>query len=128
MADLILESQNLVKHFDEVQAVKGVSFDIKKGEIFSLLGPNGAGKTTTISMLSCLLKPTDGDDGDLYHVQCFGRRFFAAVGTRTGHSAPLAGDAFEQRYAHDWKTNRYLYCWCNSDIHFDSGWSISVWR
>jgi ABC-2 type transport system ATP-binding protein len=42
-------------------AVKGITFDIKEGEIFSLLGPNGAGKTTTISMLSTLYTPTSGD-------------------------------------------------------------------
>ncbi len=42
-------------------AVDGVSFDIRKGEIFSLLGPNGAGKTTIISMISGLLTPTRGD-------------------------------------------------------------------
>ncbi len=42
-------------------AVDGVSFDIRKGEIFSLLGPNGAGKTTIISMISGLLAPTRGD-------------------------------------------------------------------
>jgi ABC-2 type transport system ATP-binding protein len=48
----ILEVQNLVKKYGDFAAVKGISFDIKEGEIFSLLGPNGAGKTTTISMLS----------------------------------------------------------------------------
>ena len=57
----ILEVQNLVKHYGDFQAVKGVSFSIKEGEIFSLLGPNGAGKTTTISMLSTLYTPTSGD-------------------------------------------------------------------
>jgi len=51
----------LRKSFGENQAVQGVSFEVKQGEIFSLLGPNGAGKTTTISMLSCLLRPDDGD-------------------------------------------------------------------
>ncbi|MEX1072021.1 MAG: ATP-binding cassette domain-containing protein [Anaerolineales bacterium] len=61
MADNILSAQDLHKHFDEVHAVQGISFEIQKGEIFSLLGPNGAGKTTTISMLSCLLRPTQGD-------------------------------------------------------------------
>lgn len=50
----ILEAQNLVKNYGDFPAVKGISFDIKEGEIFSLLGPNGAGKTTTISMLSTL--------------------------------------------------------------------------
>jgi ABC-2 type transport system ATP-binding protein len=53
--------QNLRKSFAENQAVDGVSFDVEQGEIFSLLGPNGAGKTTTISMLSCLLRPDEGD-------------------------------------------------------------------
>ncbi|MBV6449760.1 MAG: Daunorubicin/doxorubicin resistance ATP-binding protein DrrA [Anaerolineales bacterium] len=57
----ILESQNLVKKYGDFTAVKGVTFDIKEGEIFSLLGPNGAGKTTTISMLSTLYTPTSGD-------------------------------------------------------------------
>lgn len=53
--------KNLTKDFGEIQAVKGISFDVKSGEIFSLLGPNGAGKSTIISMLSCLLKPTGGN-------------------------------------------------------------------
>ena len=57
----ILEVQNLVKNYGDFQAVKGVSFNIEEGEIFSLLGPNGAGKTTTISMLSTLYTPTSGD-------------------------------------------------------------------
>jgi len=53
--------QNLHKAFGELKAVQGVSFEAQRGEIFSLLGPNGAGKTTTISMLSCLLRPDQGD-------------------------------------------------------------------
>jgi ABC-2 type transport system ATP-binding protein len=57
----ILEVHNLVKKYGDFTAVKGVSFEIQQGEIFSLLGPNGAGKTTTISMLSTLYDPTGGD-------------------------------------------------------------------
>jgi ABC-2 type transport system ATP-binding protein len=57
----ILEVNNLAKSYGDFQAVKGISFSIKEGEIFSLLGPNGAGKTTTISMLSTLYAPTSGD-------------------------------------------------------------------
>lgn len=56
-----IEVLNLQKTFDEIKAVQDVSFDVEEAEIFSLLGPNGAGKTTTISMLSCLLRPDDGD-------------------------------------------------------------------
>ncbi len=57
----ILEVNQLVKNFGDFPAVKGISFEIQEGEIFSLLGPNGAGKTTTISMLSTLYAPTSGD-------------------------------------------------------------------
>ena len=57
----ILEVKDLVKKYGDFTAVKGISFDIKEGEIFSLLGPNGAGKTTTISMLSTLYAPTSGE-------------------------------------------------------------------
>jgi len=56
-----IEVLNLHKAFGETKAVQGVNFEVQQGEIFSLLGPNGAGKTTTISMLSCLLRPDEGD-------------------------------------------------------------------
>jgi ABC-2 type transport system ATP-binding protein len=55
-----IQVMDLHKNFGEVYAVKGVSFEVPAGEIFSLLGPNGAGKSTIISMLSCLAKPTKG--------------------------------------------------------------------
>jgi ABC-2 type transport system ATP-binding protein len=57
----LLQLNRLAKKFGDTAAVKGISFEIGEGEIFSLLGPNGAGKTTTISMLSTLLAPTRGD-------------------------------------------------------------------
>lgn len=55
------------KKREPVEAVKGVSFDIAQGEIFSLLGPNGAGKTTCIKMLATLLIPTSGSASILGH-------------------------------------------------------------
>lgn len=60
MSEPILIAKDLQKNFGDHQAVKGISFSILRGEIFSLLGPNGAGKTTTINMLSCLIEPTSG--------------------------------------------------------------------
>src|SRR3954463_9007217 len=45
----------------QVAAVKGVSFDVRRGEIFGFLGQNGAGKTTTIKMLTGLIAPTGGE-------------------------------------------------------------------
>jgi ABC-2 type transport system ATP-binding protein len=60
MSESILIANDLRKRYDEIEAVSGISFSIRRGEIFSLLGPNGAGKTTTINMLSCLIEPTSG--------------------------------------------------------------------
>jgi len=59
--EFAIEVKNLKKSFGDLQAVAGVNFQVRSGEIFSLLGPNGAGKTTTISMLSTLLRPDEGD-------------------------------------------------------------------
>ena len=55
-----IEVHDLRKSFDEVEAVRGVSFEVAAGEVFGFLGPNGAGKTTTINMLCTLAKPTGG--------------------------------------------------------------------
>ncbi len=57
----LVKAKNLTKQFNSFKAVDGVSFEIKKGEIFGLLGPNGAGKTTTIRMLTGVLEPTEGE-------------------------------------------------------------------
>jgi ABC-2 type transport system ATP-binding protein len=55
-----IEVRGLVKNYAEVEAVKGVEFEVATGEVFGFLGPNGAGKTTTISMLCTLVTPTAG--------------------------------------------------------------------
>lgn len=51
---------NLRKKYNAIEALKGISFNIHKGEFYGLLGPNGAGKTTTISILSTILTPDEG--------------------------------------------------------------------
>jgi ABC-2 type transport system ATP-binding protein len=51
----------LVVRFGEVEAVRGIDFEVRSGEVFGLLGPNGAGKTTTLRVLTTLLRPTAGD-------------------------------------------------------------------
>ena len=56
----VVEVRNLVKNYGDFQAVKRISFQIDKGEIFGLIGPNGAGKTTTLRVLSTLLTITSG--------------------------------------------------------------------
>jgi len=60
MTEPILTAKELRKRYGDNEAVRGISFSVLRGEIFSLLGPNGAGKTTTINMLSCLIEPTSG--------------------------------------------------------------------
>ena len=57
----VLEVNDLRKSLGKREIIKGVSFNIKSGEIFGFLGPNGAGKTTTIIMLVGLIKPTSGE-------------------------------------------------------------------
>lgn len=56
----LVHVSNLVKDYDELRAVDGIDFDVKRGETFGLLGPNGAGKTTTMRMLSGLSPATAG--------------------------------------------------------------------
>ena len=60
MTENIIQVNSLRRVFGKLTAVDGVSFDVRRGEVFGFLGPNGAGKTTTINMLCTLLKPTAG--------------------------------------------------------------------
>lgn len=60
MENITLSVHNLRKKIGRKEIIKGLSFQLKKGEVFGFLGPNGAGKTTTIRMLVGLIKPTSG--------------------------------------------------------------------
>lgn len=59
----MIDVQNIIKTYDSIKAVDGVSFSARPGEIFGLIGPNGAGKTTTIRMIMNILAP---DSGSIY--------------------------------------------------------------
>lgn len=59
MAEMILKVKDLVKTYGDRNVVDGISFEVKKGEIFGILGPNGAGKTTTLEMIETM-RPIDG--------------------------------------------------------------------
>lgn len=56
----IISVQNLIKNYGDFKAVKGISFEVKEGEIFGLLGPNGAGKTTTLEIIETLREKSGG--------------------------------------------------------------------
>ena len=98
----IIEVKNLVKSFKEVEAVRGVSFSVKKGESFAFLGPNGAGKTTTIRMLTTLLEPTSGtvtmNGFDVHKDPSDTRRSFGIVFQDPSLDTELT--AYENMYIH----------------------------
>jgi len=61
LSDNIIEVKNLVKKYDTLTAVDGISFNVRDGEVFGLLGPNGAGKTTTLEIMETLRNKTSGE-------------------------------------------------------------------
>jgi len=69
MVASIIKVKDLTKNYDETRAVRGISFSVKKGEVFSMVGPNGAGKTTTVEICEGIRKPTSGT------IQLFGEEF-----------------------------------------------------
>jgi daunorubicin resistance ABC transporter ATP-binding subunit len=89
MKEPVIEVENLTKVYpDGTEAVKGVSFQVARGEFFGFLGPNGAGKSTTIKMLITLLAKTSGE------ARIFGHdidRDAAAIRRRIGYSAQEVG-------------------------------------
>ncbi len=74
----LLSVQQLEKHYPDVKAVNGVSFDLEAGTCFGLLGPNGAGKTTIIEMMEGILKPTNG--GVYFHGQPINNKYKNRIG------------------------------------------------
>jgi ABC-2 type transport system ATP-binding protein len=60
MTDIIISVKELSKNYGKFKAVKGISFDVMRGEIFGLLGPNGAGKSTTLEIMETLRTKTSG--------------------------------------------------------------------
>ncbi|HLZ48236.1 MAG TPA: ABC transporter ATP-binding protein [Candidatus Limnocylindria bacterium] len=84
----IVTVRDLVKRYGDIEAVRGISFEVQQGEIFGLLGPNGAGKTTTVEILEGLRKADGGDaivDG--IDVQKEPTRAKARVGVQLQQSA-----------------------------------------
>ncbi len=95
-----VEVKNLVKHYGSIEAVKGVSFTIDKGEIFGLIGPNGAGKTTVLRIIATLLQITSGAakilDYDVEKQPNEIRRFISYLPEDAGAYKTLTGKAYLQ--------------------------------
>tara|TARA_B110000240_G_scaffold189753_1_gene230118 strand:- start:212 stop:937 length:726 start_codon:yes stop_codon:yes gene_type:complete len=74
---MILRAENIIKYYGKRAVVKGVSVEVKQGEIVGLLGPNGAGKTTSFYMMVGLIKPNEGavylDDSDITKLPMYKR-------------------------------------------------------
>jgi len=111
-----VETRDLVKRYEDVEAIKGISLDIEEGEIFGFLGPNGAGKSTTIKVLTTLLRKTSGSvtiEG--YDIDKDAREIRKVIGVQSqetildgdltgrenltlqGHLQRLHGDALKRR-------------------------------
>ena len=61
MAEYVVETRGLTKHYNGIVAVDNLNLRVREGEVFGILGPNGSGKTTTILMLLGLTEPTSGE-------------------------------------------------------------------
>src|SRR5512136_3336407 len=89
--NLVIETEDLGKHYRDVRAVEHLSLRVAEGEIYAFLGLNGAGKTTTIRMLLGMIKPTTGYARVLQtRVRLGSREPWASVGylVETPHSYP----------------------------------------
>ena len=80
--DIVIQTQLLRKRFGRVQALDGLSLDVRAGEVLGFLGPNGAGKTTTMRLLMGYLRPTAGS-ARVHGLDCW--RDSPAVHARTGY-------------------------------------------
>ncbi|RLF59251.1 MAG: multidrug ABC transporter ATP-binding protein [Thermoplasmata archaeon] len=91
---------DLVKKYGKMEAVKGISFTVEKGEIFGLIGPNGAGKTTTLRVLSTLLQ-IDGGTVTILNLDCKEnsnevRKFISYLPEDAGAYKNLTGKSYLQ--------------------------------
>lgn len=89
---IVISVKNLTKVYSNgLEAVKGISFEVKKGEIFGILGPNGAGKTSTLEILEGLRVPSSGEVSIL------------------GHTLPAEADSVRQKIGVQLQSSSYLH-------------------
>jgi ABC-2 type transport system ATP-binding protein len=106
----VIKVHDLVKHYGTIEAVKGISFNVKKGEIFGLIGPNGAGKTTTLRIISTLLTITSGSiqimDYDLSKQPGEIRKIISYLPEDAGAYKNLTGRGYLEFIAHFFEQNK----------------------
>jgi len=106
----VVRVNNLVKHYGSLEAVKGISFNVEKGEIFGLIGPNGAGKTTTLRIISTLLTITSGSikimDYDLSKQPGEIRKIISYLPEDAGAYKNLTGRGYLEFIAHFFEQNK----------------------
>lgn len=115
MSEPMLQLHHLVRHFDDVRAVDGVSFSVDRGKVLGFIGPNGAGKTTTLKLLMNLLRPTRGTAAVLGNDT---RHLDAAHFQRVGYVS-------ENQRLPDWMTPGQLFDYCRP---FYPGWDEALRR
>ncbi len=95
--------EGLVKVYGEVEAVRGVSFDVEPGEVVGLLGPNGAGKTTAMRVLASVIRPTAGraivNGADVVRERDRVRRSVGYLPERSGLPARMTGERYLTMFA-----------------------------
>ena len=79
MDDLILETKNLSKRYDQRMAVHNICMRVRKNTVYGLLGPNGAGKSTLMKMLVGIIRPTEGQI--LFEGESLSRRCLSQIGS-----------------------------------------------
>ncbi|MDA3936787.1 MAG: ABC transporter ATP-binding protein [Actinomycetota bacterium] len=98
MRSNVLEVRGLRKSYGQLEAVKGIDFDVRAGEVFALIGPNGAGKTTTLRIVATILRPTQGDvivDGtDVTEGADHVREIISYLPEEAGAYKNMTGDAY----------------------------------
>jgi ABC-2 type transport system ATP-binding protein len=106
----VIKVNDLVKHYGTIEAVKGITFNVKKGEIFGLIGPNGAGKTTTLRIISTLLTITSGSinimDYDLSKQPGEVRKIISYLPEDAGAYKNLTGRRYLEFIAHFFEPNK----------------------
>jgi ABC-2 type transport system ATP-binding protein len=113
MGENVITVKDLVKVYDELRAVDGISFEVERGEVFAFLGPNGAGKTTSVEIIETIRTPTSGEVEILgYDIRKHRKEILNLIGV-----LPQQFSSFDRLTVKE--TVRYFACLFSSDCDID---------